>query len=157
MKQMIFLFTTLAIAFVVATPAQAQGDPPPQLAGIDAKIQQLIPDLETFQSEYVATKSRYFQALPSHSQAPDSPTAPDRISSRPTDQVETLGYFWNNATTLPAEQNWSISIDVYRGPLGRGYVLNVETKVDGQIWRRSINFGPEPYRHEPWHAITVTD
>jgi hypothetical protein len=109
--------------------------------------------LDSFEREYFDMNRRYYQALTSHAKVPEVPTVPDKLSASPTDQVETLAYFWTAKAFLPETLTWAISIDTYDGPQGAGYVLNVETMLYKQTWRRSINFGPEDYRSSDWVQV----
>lgn len=149
------LFTLLfVIAFALqAAPVHAQAAVPPQLAYYDAQISVLLPRLENFQAEYHATNGMYYQALQSHSTVPDVPTLPDELYNAPTDQPETLALFWQDFAALPSELSWSFRIDTYSGPEGDGYVLTVDTLIDGLTWQRSINYGPDSWRAYGWYPV----
>jgi len=114
--------------------------------------------IQARQSAYFTTKGKYFQGLPTHASAPvhtDSafPTpAPDRLTTKPTDQAEDwLSQFseWNGMA-MPS----LVRMDVYDGPQGKGYVVTVEAFRGTQRWRRSINVGPETYRGRAWAPHT---
>ena len=125
------------------------GEYPEQLKYYDAQIDVLLPYLDQFQQEYFVLYERYYQALISHSQVPETLTTPDKLTYHPTDQAENLAYLWDRSY-LPAEIAWAFSIDVYSGPGGDGYVLNIEALVDQVTWIRSINVGPETNRSQGW-------
>jgi hypothetical protein len=157
-KKTFVLLTVLAMLALSIVPVSgasaAQVNPfPSQLAYYDAQINVLLPRLESFQAQYHAVNERYYQALISHTAAPDVPTVPDGIEASPTDQDETLAFFWDAYAELPDVLAWSFSIDTYSGPDGDGYVLNVETSIDGVVWMRSINYGPDDWRATDWYHL----
>lgn len=147
------MLTVLVSTNVTSAHATAQVAYPAELAYYDAQINVLLPRLDDFQYQYYVANGRYYQALASHTTAPDVPTIPDAIQSSPTDQEETLAYFWEVFAALPDQLAWSFSLDTYSGPDGEGYVLNVETSVDGVTWMRSINYGPDVSRNVEWFAV----
>jgi hypothetical protein len=151
----IFLLTLVLALLLSASPAfaQANDSSPSSLAYTDAQIGVMLPRLEQYQAQYYLVNRQYYQALVSHSTAPDVPTPPDGLSNAPSDQAENLAYFWNVFATLPSELAWSFSIDTYSGPFGDGYVLNVETVVDGQLWKRAVNYGPDTWRAADWYLV----
>lgn len=155
-KTFTLLFTLLALA-VLVTPVNAQQPAqekiPEELTYVDAQVDVLLPKLDSFEREYFDMNKRYYQALTSHEKVPEVPTVPDKLSASPTDQVETLAYFWIAKAFLPETLSWAMSIDTYSGPDGDGYVLNVETMLYKQIWQRSINYGPEEYRSTDWYQM----
>jgi hypothetical protein len=158
MKKLFVLSTVLLMLAVSIVPVSAKQPEqyPAELAYYDAQINVLLPRLESFQAQYHDVNGRYYQALASHTTAPDVPTVPDEITSSPTDQPETLAYFWQTAA-LPEELAWSIRIDNYSGPNGDGYVLNVETNINGDTWVRSINHGPDTWRNADWsQAVSLS-
>ena len=150
------LLSVLALAVHPLT-VSAQGDHyPDELAYYDAQINVLLPRLDEFQSQYYAVNGRYYQALTSHEKAPEVPTVPDKLDASPTDQPEALAYFWDKGASLPDQLAWSLRIDTYTAPLGSGYVLTIETIIDGETWQRSINRGPssEDWRAYDWTLIS---
>jgi hypothetical protein len=155
MKKLFYLLPILLLALNLSAPAThalaaAQEYFPDELLYTDAQINIMLPRLEAFQDEYHKVNGRYYQALISNNTAPDVPVVPDGIKSSPTDQPETLAFFWD-ASSLPDTLAWSFSIDTYAGPDGEGYVLSVYTVVDSETWLRVINYGPDTYRTEEWH------
>lgn len=156
MKKILFpiLFVLVVLAFSAQSVAAQAVEPPKQLAYYDAQIEVLMPKLESFQADYHSITGGYYQALESHSAAPNTPTAPDGISKAPTDQDANLAYFWTQFATLPDQLAWSFRIDTYSGPDGDGYVLTVTTVVNGATWQRSINRGPDAWRDQNWHDVT---
>ena len=151
----LFVISALLLCLSFITPVSAQAYYPPQLEYYDAQIEVLEPRLNAFQSAYYAVNGRYYQALQSHATVPDVPEVPDGIDSSPTDQPETLAYFWDVFAELPSALAWSFSIDVYNAPAGDGYVLKVMTVIDGEVWARAINYGPasEDWRAVDWYQV----
>jgi len=158
MKKLIYLIPLLLLAVALIAPATsasaAQVYYPDELAYIDAQIAVMLPRLEAFQAEYHNVNGRYYQALQSNTSAPAVPVVPDGITSSPTDQPETLAFFWD-ASALPDQLGWAFSIDTYAGDEGEGFVLNVSTVVNGETWTRSIAYGPETYRGAEWQPVVV--
>jgi hypothetical protein len=93
----------------------------------------------------------------SHSQAPDhaTPTEPDYLGTGPNDQTETGYNLWLTAG-LPVSTTYRIKIDTYRGFVGAGWVLVLETRHQGDLWQRAINQGPDSYRGHDWQLIPET-
>jgi hypothetical protein len=152
MKTNVLLITLLALALCV-TPVSAQAsESPAQLDYYDAQINVLMPRLAEYQTAYFTTNGKYYQALTSHTTAPDVPTPPDGLSDSPSDQDENLAFFWYDAA-LPQELAWAFRIDTYSGPDGDGYVLTVTTEIDGGTWTRSINHGPDTWRAADWYLV----
>lgn len=144
----------VALALVMPVPrAVAQDQTPPQLEYIDAQINVLLPRLIDFQKQYRDLTKNYYQALSSTSSIPAVPVSPDGIKGSPTDQQADLAYFWDSEAALPDVLAWSFRIDTYDGPTGPGYVLTVDTQVDGLTYERAINFGPEGWREYWWQMV----
>lgn len=146
----LFALTVLALAPVTAHAAQID-QYPAELEYYDAQIAVMVPRLEAFQTQYYGVNGRYYQALESHTTAPDVPTVPDGINNSPTDQPEDLALFWDSFAALPEVLAWSFHIDTYSGPDGDGYVLTVTTVIDGATWQRVINYGPDTWRDANWY------
>ncbi len=152
------LLLMLAVSVVPVTSAQAQTDQfPAELEYYDAQIDLLIPRLDDFEYQYYIVNGRYYQALESHTTAPEVPTVPDGIESSPTDQPESLALFWDVFAELPDTLAWAFRIDTYSGPDGDGYVLTVSTVVNGETWQRSVNYGPDTWRNANWYKLTFEE
>ena len=147
----------LVLAVPIAAHAQTNASVS-ELEYIDAQVEIFLPHLQTFESDYYAVNGRYYQALESHASAPNVPTVPDGINSSPTDQPETLAFLWD-AASLPDVLAWSFRVDTYTAPDGSGYVVTIETQVDGVTYRRSINYGPtsENWRAAPWYSFDPSE
>lgn len=153
------LSVLLVLASVVALPVlnvHAQDVAyPTELQYYDAQIDLMLPRLEVFQSQFYAVNGRFYQALESHTAAPDVPEVPDNIEEHPTDQPEDLALFWETFAELPDVLAWSFRIDTYSGPDGDGYVVTISTVVNGETWQKSVNYGPETWRAADWYLVTA--
>src|SRR3989304_6835515 len=143
----------LALAAALPSPAGAQTPPPPpQLNVFDSRLDALLVKLQTFQSDYASLHNgRYYQALLSHSAVPADglETNVDRLSFRPTDQAEDLSLLFA-LTALPDHAPFAFRVDVYAGPNGAGYMVIAQSRIAGQLWERTLNAGPEPWREQGW-------
>lgn len=158
MKKLFILTLVLALVLSASPAFASQANAyPSELAYTDAQINVMLPRLEQYQAQYFYANGMYYQALTSHSVAPDVPTPPDGLSDAPTDQEENLAYFWQVFATLPEQLAWSFSIDTYCGPEGCGYVLNVETVVNDATWKRAINYGPDAWRAAEWYMFNPNE
>ena len=157
MKKLFPVLLSLMVLAVSIVPVNAQAamSGPAELQYYDAQIDLMVPRLDAFEAEYYAANGRYYQALQSHTAAPDVPTIPDAITESPTDQPEDLALFWQDYAALPDVLAWSFRIDTYSAPDGDGYVLTVETVIDGDVWTRAQNYGPasEDWRASNWYKV----
>jgi hypothetical protein len=155
MKNTFVLLTVLVMLAVSIVPVSAlQGTYyPNELTYLDAQVDIMLPMLQDFQAAYYGVNGRYYQALVSHASPPEVPEVPDGIYASPTDQPESLAYFWTYAS-LPNTLAWSFRIDTYSAPAGDGYVLEVETVINGETWTRAINYGPDDWRGFDWYQVT---
>lgn len=151
---LIILLALVVLISATATNAFAatQVFYPAELEYVDAQINVMLPRLDKFQAEYFEINKRYYQALTSTTTVPNVPVVPDQIEVSPTDQVETLAFFWD-ASSLPDTLAWSFRIDTYSGPDGDGYVLTIATTVKNETWMRVINYGPDTYRAVDWYLV----
>lgn len=148
----LLLVAVLALGVMSSASAQTAQYYPAELQYYDAQIDLFLPRLDQFQYDYHVVNGRYYQALESHSAAPDVPVLPDRIYNSPTDQPESLALLWE-VSDLPDVLAWSYRVDVYSGPEGDGYALVVTTVIDGVTWQRAVNFGPDAWRGYDWYAV----
>jgi hypothetical protein len=155
-KILIVLLVTLMLS-ISAVPASAAPQTqaryvPEGVDYINAQVQVFIEHLIAFQDAYLLEHGQYYQSLESHDSAPDTLMPPTGLEDHPTYQDDDLGVLWSYAE-LPYELAWSFSVNVYDGPDGQGYVLNVTTILDGNKYGVSANFGPETYRGQEWHEV----
>jgi hypothetical protein len=149
-----------ALFFVSRSSAQAADEIQKY---IDAWLVEYQPQIEAIQLQYQKDTGHYWQGLATHSEAAKPEYAPsdkvqpieskefaaDCLQCKPTDQL--LEPNWSElfpalVDKLPAE----LSIDVYDGPNGMGYVINLSYCVDSLCYRRSVNVGPEAWRSTVW-------
>ena len=127
--------------------------PLPLQTTIDNLIADLITQLATLQPPYRAGRNRYWQGTPTHAVPPSdgAATAPNR-NSKPTDQTENWQTF---GIALPATIEASLSVSVYNGPAGQGYVVHAHVIVSGVWHRKSLNVGPDAWRTHTWLTAKV--
>lgn len=141
----------------------------PTLARVRDYVDQRLTDLWRDQviprqDAYFAAHGKYWQGLRTFSltELPDNPADGDATvrevapirSTHPTDQAET----WDDVgidlgTTIPC----ALSIDVYGGPFGDGYVGTVWALWDGNVYTRAQNRGPETYRTYDWRRADAEE
>lgn len=94
----------------------------------------------------------YFQGLQTHSVLPDggNDVAADRLNIHPTDQAEPWTTF---GTPLPGPFPAALTLDVYEGPLGKGFTVTADFTHSGIHWQRTRNRGPESWRETDWREI----
>lgn len=145
---------TLLIALASPTAAVvAQTATPPVFNGIDVVIDSYLPRIANYQGAYVLGHGRYFQGLWSHGDAPDEagqPGPPDRLTARPTDQLEGFGALWNDIHVGQGNLPFRFRVDTYDGPGGKGYVVTVQVRRLGELYERVVNVGPEGWRESGW-------
>jgi hypothetical protein len=89
---------------------------------------------------------------PAHTNAGDNDVEPDLLDESPTDQPVS----WNTADFIPQPINtWpcDVTVDVYEGPSGTGYVVRAGFDYEGDHWIKSWNYGPETYRTVDWTLV----
>lgn len=47
----------------------------------------------------------------------------------------------------------SVRVDVYDGPLGKGYTVTSSVSISSEIWERVDHVGPERWRGRDWYAL----
>lgn len=96
----------------------------------------------------------YWQGLITHTNIPadDIAALADLLDNHPTDQLVS----WNQAIPgLPTQWPMALVMDVYDGPLGKGYCGTIYIYITqlGRLYSRSQNVGPETWRTQSWHAL----
>ena len=153
----------LAFMALLALPAQrgvlAQmaitPEPKTVRDGIDVKLDSVIANIIAFQAGEASKSGKFYQVLWTHSQAPadGALVLPDLLYSFPTDQIGKSAQAQWDAAKLPASFDARIRVDVYDGPQGKGFVVVVQSQLNGATWQRSINYGPETYRDQGWMEL----
>jgi hypothetical protein len=131
------------------------------LDDIDSRMSGHLPTIAVAQAGYFAAHGCYAQGLLTHSTPPaDGEVAPaDRLTAHPTDQPESwLALAQTYGLTFPNQPLAAARVDTYVGRAGateqHGYVIMVEVIIDGALYRRSINVGPQTYRTQPWQQVS---
>lgn len=118
---------------------------------VDDKLAAAWTQLQNRQAAYLGTHGRYFQGIKTHAVTPaDGDETAPALTRRPTDQTEN----WSDAGfNLPATLPMALQIDTYDGPQGKGFVAVLTVQIDGQLWRRSAQVGPELWRGGVWEQL----
>ena len=115
---------------------------------VDADKDALNVSIDALQAIYFAANKRYCQVLPTHDVIPaDGVATAPNVTRKPTYQAESLFDF---GLVLAAVLPYSLSIDVYDGPTGKGYVIVRETIGNKIKFRHCENEGSETYRSHDW-------
>lgn len=127
-------------------PGSVLADPPQVPPGLDRKQKAeqyfvaFVGKLETYQAKQKEQRGRYWQALPSHSNAPALDAYPDRWFDKPSD----AGPAWANANVLEfAQTPIRVVVDEYVSPWGAGYVVRAQYTENGVLYERCAEVGPE--------------
>ena len=147
--------SALALSTFPASPTRASAlarTPAEIRDAIDARLAQLWPVVQDKEAKYFAAHGHYWQGLRTHTLLPaDGNLAlPDVGETTPTDQLDP----WPEAIkTIAIEM--ALVIDVYDGPFGQGYVASAWVMINGRTFVRSAQVGPETWRVEGWHEVTI--
>jgi hypothetical protein len=124
----------------------------------DGFLNNIRSHLESDQAAHLARRGIHFQGLATHTVRPAYLTAdplletiPDRLASKPSDQIENWNQAFNRLNNVPMP--FEMIINVYDGPSGKGYVANMGFDLDGSTYRKSVNFGPETHRDRDWFEV----
>ncbi len=118
-------------------------------SAIDA--QGIIPAFIAAQDKYATSNGKFAQLLRTHVAAPadGAEVTPDNLTAKPYYQA-TDGAALVTLAKLPDTLPVCLICDQYHGPQGFGYVLIMEAELDGALWRRQVNTGPEAWRDQDW-------
>lgn len=109
------------------------------------------------QEAYLNVRGRYWQGIVTPATIPtDGFALALDLSRRPTDQVERwadVASAWQ--VSWPATSTVQLQIDVYTGPQGKGWVFTARCMLEGRIWERAVNIGPEIASAHDWETRTV--
>lgn len=104
------------------------------------KDEQYIKNIVVAEEQFMKDHGRYLQMLKSHNTIPKDKTATKPTKNeKPTDQIES----WDDLCILPNDMKTCVSIDIYTGPLGNGFLIHNFIKKDNFIWISTIDYGPE--------------
>ena len=121
-------------------------------AAINLDAAFIVPLLRLRQELYKRFTGRYFQGLRTHDSIPANGNAvlPGRYLTHPTDQTFT----WSDLRFFQyANLPYSMTIDTYDGPAGKGYALTITITISGAIWERTWNEGGETWRATDWRQV----
>lgn len=124
-------------------------------AQVDTALTTLWGLVQTRQANYLAAHGGYWTGLRTHTVTPaDGVTALPTIGS-------TVPYFQTAADAWPAAVlstaiPMAVAIDQYNGPQGIGYQGTVWVLVNGTLYSRCQQFGPEVYRNRGWAVDGTT-
>jgi hypothetical protein len=149
MKIALRLLVLIALVFSASGEALAQL-PARQIA--DQRLSLLWPDLLDAQIKHHTAHGKYFQGLRTHSAIPEDGqnSAPDRLSSHPTDQSTSWSDF---LTVSPSELPMSLGINVYSGHYGEGFVVIMDVVESGAHYRKAVAAGREFWQSHDWEIV----
>ena len=120
---------------------------PEILAKCDVALVTALEQIGTYQAVFSSTKGGYWQGLKSSTTPKDGVDVLPLLAeiAIPTDQVE--GWSLDILSTpIPM----SLTVDVYDGPEGKGYVVRSEVQIGADVYTMASNVGPEKHREQAW-------
>jgi len=97
-----------------------------------------------FQQNFLAEHGQYWQALDTF------------VGGIPQDAP--VAATWDDVGVEKAEYSgFSVSVDVYTAPCGKGFVYNSFIHEKNGIWQKSENYGCLDYRSRDWYFISFDD
>lgn len=112
---------------------------------VDSWVSSNQAKLVAVQDAYYASKGRYFQGITTPAALPDDgATVVADYTKKPTDQLEKWSDVFTGGNLLPGSIPAQITIDVYDGPLGKGWAATLRFTKSLQTYRKTWGFGPEP-------------
>lgn len=119
---------------------------PPELLQISAALSDRFLEIVDAQNAFREVHGRFAQLAPTHSHVPEELTSPDNADARiPSEPV-----CWLDLGSLPDEMRSCLTIEIYEGPLGHGFVVIARALAEGKVWRMAVNVGPELWRSHNW-------
>ena len=124
-------------------------------SAVEALKDTVGPVLVRRQNHYLVTYGRYWQGILTPSTPPDDlADATMDWTRRPSDQAESWAERFSGLDALPTTMKAQIRVDVYDGPLGKGWSVSLRFRKTGKIYERTWAFGPEA-RDDAWHEVTA--
>lgn len=120
-------------------------------SAIDADLAALWPQIVSRQATYFGNHACYWQGIITHSVIPTdgNATAADQLGLDPGYESDD----WNAALAVSSfTKPYALEIHQYNGPAGLGFVGICRVIVQGVLYVRSQDSGPEPYRTQGWAA-----
>ena len=128
----------------------------PQIkAAAQAFVGQQLGKIIPVQNQYF-NKGIHFQGIVTPATPPDdgASVVPD-LTKKPTDQAEAWEDLFTGLTALDSPWACSMQIDVYDGPLGKGWTLTARATKDNILMSKVWSFGPEE-RGTDWIETDLT-
>ncbi len=126
-------------------------------AAAQAFVGQQLGTIIPVQNQYF-NKGLNFQGINTPSTPPDdgASVVPD-LSKKPTDQAESWADMFNIPDGTALDPTWacSMQIDVYEGPLGKGWTLTARARKDTTLMSKVWSFGTEA-RGTDWIETEIT-
>lgn len=148
------MYMRLLLIIGVLLLPNAAPPPPNTLVAIVEPLKLQAEGIAAFEESFFAANGYQMQMLPSHISVPvvDQETAPDNLSAAVTDFPVPGAVLWDGAN-LPNVTDYSVRVDVYDGPDGKGFVVVYETVLDGVVYQMVENYGPETWRGHGWLEV----
>ena len=124
---------------------------------VDDFIANRLPLIVARQENFRTNRGRYWQGLlthtvvPAHTNSADGDSIADGLVQTPTDSLDNWAAVFPEwtADSIPC----ALRVDIYDGPSGKGWVLFIFVRFNGQLYRRGLNVGPESSRSHGWTVI----
>lgn len=126
-------------------------------AAAQSFVAQQLSTIIPVQNQYF-NKGINFQGINTPATIPnDGGTVVPDLTKKPTDQAESWEDMFNVAdgTALDSPWNVQMQIDVYNGPLGKGWTLTARARKDTTLMSKVWSFGPED-RATDWIETEIT-
>lgn len=115
-------------------------------------IDALLPNIESYQTNYIKTSDVFFQGLKTNSTIPIVDTISDKLDTKPTGKSTT----WTNTGLITGALPFSMSIDEYTSLLGKGYQITFTTSDGIDSYSRVVGYGIEKdLRTSDWKKINL--
>lgn len=150
MKRLVLILLLIPATSSAATLAQIK-------AAIENFRDTHGPKIVARQEAYAAAHNgRYWQGIITHNTPPDDgASTPADYTRKPTDQAERWSDIFTGANALPANIPCQIRVDVYDGPLGKGWTVTLSGTKGGNYYWKTWNVGPETWRQHDWQSRPV--
>lgn len=114
----------------------------------------VVAALDSGQAAVKSRRGKFGQVLFTHAEPPGegSKGTPDAIDAKPPHDADALPELKGELAEVDA---FRLAIDEYVGPRGDGYVVRVESMVDGKRFARSIVHGADTHLGKDWHEVVA--
>ena len=150
-RNMLKRLSFITLGLIVALSVSGQSVNPVIESAGDVELSDLITDLSAKQTDYFNQKGRYWQGIRTHAITDKSITLNKKV--KPTDQKES----WEDMKiALPEKSRYVYEVIPYETPKGHGYTITLLTKINGDVYTKTYNYGPEAEREHDWQ-IQLTE